>query len=202
MKGLVPAVHGAYVHGRRVHRLGDILAEVIPRDASVLDVGCGDGLLSRRIMDLRPDIDIRGIDVLVRKETHIPVEPFDGQTMPGPSGSVDIVLFVDVLHHTLDPLVLLREAGRVARQGVVIKDHTKDGILAGPTLRFMDFVGNAHHGVALPYNYWPRRRWMEVFEQLGWSAISWHDDLKLYPLLADMVFGRSLHFVARLELNA
>ena len=29
---------------------------------------------------------IRGIDVLVRKETHIPVEPFDGQTIPGPSG--------------------------------------------------------------------------------------------------------------------
>ena len=68
------------------------------------------------------------------------------------------------------PTVLLREAARVARQGVVIKDHTRDGILAGPILRFMDFVGNAHHGVALPYNYWPRRCWIGAFEELGLSS--------------------------------
>ncbi len=158
MNGLIPAMHGALVYHRRIRRLGEILAEVIPREASVLDVGCGDGLLSRRIKELRPDIDVRGIDVLVRRQTHIPVKAFDGATIPEPSGAVDIVLFVDVLHHTVDPNVLLREAARVARRGVVIKDHTQDRALAGPTLRFMDFVGNAHHGVALPYNYWPRRR--------------------------------------------
>ena len=46
-------------------------------------------------------------------------------------------MFVDVLLHTLDPMILLREAIRVARQTVVIKDHTLDGLLAGPTLRAM-----------------------------------------------------------------
>lgn len=199
MKGLIPAVHGAYVHGRRVRRLADLLADVIPRDVSVLDVGCGDGLLSRLIHELRPDIHMRGIDVLVRDDTHIPVEQFDGVTIPAPARSVDIVLFVDVLHHTVDPFILLREAVRVAARGVVIKDHTKNGFLAGSILRFMDYVGNAHHGVALPYNYWPLSSWKQAFRELGCRVTAWHDDLGLYPKPADLVFGRSLHFVARVE---
>jgi 2-polyprenyl-3-methyl-5-hydroxy-6-metoxy-1,4-benzoquinol methylase len=35
--------------------------------------------------------------------------------------SFDVVMFVDVLHHTKDPMVLLREARRVARRAIVVK---------------------------------------------------------------------------------
>jgi hypothetical protein len=86
----------------------------------------------------------------------------------------------------------------VARRAVVLKDHTADGVLAGPTLRFMDRVGNARHGVSLPYTYWPRRRWLEAFDELGLAVEGWDKDLGLYPAPASWVFGRSLHFVARL----
>ncbi|HWE36605.1 MAG TPA: methyltransferase domain-containing protein [Isosphaeraceae bacterium] len=200
--GLIDRVHDRHVHGRRVRVLCEHLAALVPAGASVLDVGCGDGLLARLLLDRRPDLDVRGIDVLVRPGTHVPVAPFDGRTIPEADGGVDVVLFVDVLHHTDDPTVLLREAARVARRAVVLKDHTRDGLLAGPTLRFMDDVGNARHGVALPHNYWPRRRWHEAFAALGLSVVAWRDDLGLYPRPADWVFGRSLHFVARLEPSA
>jgi SAM-dependent methyltransferase len=195
----VGRLHDDLVHTRRVRRLADLLAGCVPAGASVLDVGCGDGLLARHIQDLRPDVGLRGLDVLVREGTHIAVEPFDGQTIPAGDGAYDIVLFVDVLHHTDDPMVLLREAARVAARGVLIKDHTRDGLLAGPTLRFMDDVGNAHHGVRLPYNYWPKRRWLGAFAELGLTPTCWQDDLKLYPRPADWVFGRSLHFITLLE---
>lgn len=196
---LLERVHERYVFGRRVRKLAGHLAGLMPANASVLDVGCGDGLLDRLLLEQRPDLSLRGLDVLVRGRTHIPVEVFDGQSIPHAAGSVDVVLFVDVLHHTADPLVLLREAVRVARRAVVLKDHTADGFLAGPTLRFMDRVGNARHGVALPYNYWPRRRWQEAFRSLGWVVAAWHQDVDLYPWPASWVFGRSLHFLARLE---
>jgi hypothetical protein len=39
-------------------------------------------------------------------------------------------------------MILLREAARVAREAVVIKDHTKNGLAADATLRFMDRIGN------------------------------------------------------------
>jgi SAM-dependent methyltransferase len=142
---------------------------------------------------------VRGIDVLVREGTHIPVDPFDGSTLPYAEGAFDIVLFVDVLHHADDPMSLLREARRVARRAIVIKDHTNDRWLADPILRFMDAVGNERHGVRLPFNYWPKRKWMETFESLGLTLAAWKSDLRLYPLPADWIFGGSLHFVARLD---
>jgi SAM-dependent methyltransferase len=111
------------------------------------------------------------------------------------------VLFVDVLHHTDDPTVLLREAARVARRCLILKDHTRNGLLAGPTLAFMDWVGNARHGVALPYNYWPRQRWLTAAADLGLSILRWDDRLQLYPWWARWVFERKLHFVARMDIG-
>ncbi len=152
---LIDRVHSDYIFGRRVGVLTRHLAELMPKDAKTLDVGCGDGTIAHLLMQSRPDLTISGIDVLVRPQTHIPVVQFDGRHIPYEDDSFDAVMFVDVLHHTEDPLVLLREAARVARSAIVIKDHTMNGWLAEPTLRLMDYVGNAQHGVVLPYNYWP-----------------------------------------------
>jgi hypothetical protein len=95
-------------------------------------------------------------------------------------------------------MVLLREAARVARRAIVIKDHTLTGFLAGPTLRFMDWIGNARHGVELPYNYWTLKRWKAAFTELGVAVDVWITDVGLYPWPADLAFGRSLHFITRL----
>lgn len=193
------AVHRELVFNRRVRILSQLLAEQMPQGAKVLDVGCGDGTIALLVSQHRPDITITGVDVLVRETTAIPVDKFDGLTLPYDDGSFDVVMFCDVLHHTDDPAVLLREARRVASQAVVLKDHTMDGLLAGPTLRFMDWVGNAPHGVVLPYNYWPEGRWRKAFEDIGLAPRTWINRLDLYPGPAGWLFDRSLHFVARLE---
>ncbi len=108
-------------------------------------------------------------------------------------------MFVDVLHHMEDPLILLREAVRVARDGIALKDHTADGLFAFRTLRYMDKVGNARHGVVLPFNYWTRRQWDDAFRALGLKVVVWKKSLGLYPWPASWLFGRSLHFVAMVE---
>lgn len=191
-------IHDRFVFERRVHVLADRLVSLLPHGATLLDVGCGDGRIDALIQRQRPDLSIEGIDVLVRPETMIPVTPFDGQRIPFPDRSFDVVMFVDVLHHTDAPETLLAEAARVCRAAVLVKDHCADGFLAWPTLRFMDWVGNARHGVALPYNYWPERRWRASFDRLGLRAEGWMQELGLYPWPASMVFERGLHFAARL----
>lgn len=196
---VIAQIHGGYVFKRRVRVLSDEIAPLLPQNSEVLDVGCGDGLISKLIMEKRPDVRISGTDVLIRPETHIPVAQFDGHKIPHPDARFHTVLFVDVLHHTLDPMILLREAVRVARQEVVIKDHNRNGLLAGATLRFMDWVGNARHEVALPYNYWPKCKWSEAFSSLGLKVVSLKTKIGLYPWPASWVFGRRLHFVAKLR---
>jgi SAM-dependent methyltransferase len=195
---MVGALHEKLVFPRRVRVLADNLARLIPAGSRILDVGCGDGSIDRLILQERPDLTLEGIDVLVRPESRISIRPFDGSTIPHPDGSFDIVMFVDVLHHTGDPRVLLREAARVGRV-ILIKDHFREGLWAGPTLRFMDWVGNAHHGVALPYNYWTRAQWTAAFEELGLRVIEMKSSLGLYPHPASWFFDRTLHFVARLD---
>ena len=178
---LVDRLHGGYVHQRRIHVLGDHIVRLLPPDARVLDVGCGDGLLAHWIRQKRPDIEVSGIDVLVRNGTHIPVETFDGNTIPYEDASLDVVIFVDMLHHMEDPMVLLREGVRTARKSIVIKDHLLNGLWAGPTLRFMDRVGNMRHGVKLPYNYWSKQRWTEACKMLNVKIGAWTTDIELYP---------------------
>lgn len=197
---IIAQVHGGYVHGRRVSVLAHHIANLLPDQAHILDVGCGDGKLAALITELRPDVRIEGVDVLIREGTSFPVHHFDGNTLPFGDQSFDVVMFVDVLHHTDDPNVLLTEAARVTRNRVVIKDHCRDGLLAGPTLRFMDYVGNARYGVALPYNYWPLARWQAAWTKLGLKPAVWVDELGLYPVWANWIFGRKLHFVTALEI--
>ena len=194
-------IHGDLVHSRRVRQLCRHLSDLIPENAKVLDVGCGDGLLAGLIQKQRPDVDIRGIDIMVREKTHIRVAKFDGSVIPYEDNSFDVVTFVDVLHHTDDPNVLLREAARVAKGFIVLKDHTDDGFLSNPTLRFMDWVGNKPHGVVLPYNYWTESQWKKAFENLGIEILDWRNKLGLYPAFADVFFGRKLHMVARLKIK-
>lgn len=191
-------LHGSHVHPRRVRVLCRHLAPLFPPDASVLDVGCGDGLFAKMLLERRLDLRVAGIDVLVRSDPHIPVDSFDGRVIPRDDRSIDAVLLVDVLHHAEDPLGLLREAARVASQVVVIKDHTRQGLFAEMTLRLMDWVGNRRYGVALRYEYWSPSQWEDVFTQLGLIVQSRVTSLRLYPVPADWVFGRGLHFVAKL----
>lgn len=199
---LLETAHGAYVARRRARVIAARLAEVVPARAAVLDVGCGDGEIAWLLGQLRPDLRLTGVDVLVRGKTRVPVTGFDGRTLPFADGAFDAVMFVDVLHHCHEPLELLAEARRVSRRAVVIKDHSLQGFLAEPTLRFMDGVGNRRHGVALPYNYLRPAEWDEAFEQLNLAASQRIERLGLYPWPLSALFDRRLHFLVRLDVPA
>lgn len=195
-------LHESYGLGRRVRVLSHHLEALLPVNGHILDIGCGDGTLDRSLQTLRPDLRIEGIDVLVRPEAKIPVREFDGLVIPYPRDAFDCVVFVDVLHHSHDAIQLLREAKRVARSFIVIKDHRRNGFLAQQTLRFMDDVGNKRFGVNLPHHYWSQEQWNSAFSEVELDVVQWKQDLAIYPWPASLFFDRGLHFVAQLGVDS
>jgi SAM-dependent methyltransferase len=192
-------LHEKLVFNRRADVLSSWYARLMPKEARVLDVGCGDGLISALLNTKRPDVGVHGIDVLPRDHTRIGVEVFDGVHIPFENGAFDVVMFSDVLHHANEPMTLQREARRVASQSVIIKDHYRHGFAGAQRLRFMDWVGNARFGVALECNYWAERQWRATWQEIGLRPESLFTRLGLYPGPVDWVFGAQLHFIALLK---
>jgi ubiquinone/menaquinone biosynthesis C-methylase UbiE len=199
VKALLDRVHDDLVFQRRVRVLAAALGEMIPKGATVLDVGCGDGQISAEIMRQREGVAIRGIDILLRPKCYIPVTQFDGTTIPYKDAGFDVVMLVDVLHHATDPARLLAEATRVKSKYILIKDHVCKGILARATLRAMDWVGNYSKGVVLPYNYLSESEWSETYRKTNLRPVQSIGKLGLYPTPVNLLFERSLHMATLLE---
>lgn len=196
---LMGKTHGRLVHARRVSVIAEILAGMLEPGCKLLDVGCGDGKLATLLTERVAGIDVQGVEILPRADCAITCAKFDGTHLPFPDNSFDACLFVDVLHHTLDPLPVLRDACRVSRKFVLIKDHVANNSFDFSTLKFMDWVGNRPHGVVLPYNYMSSAKWKNVFDQLSLKEVRTDTDLPIYPFPFSLIFGRKLHFAAFLQ---
>ncbi|MBS1120756.1 MAG: Methyltransferase type 11 [Deltaproteobacteria bacterium] len=192
-------LHHKYVFQRRIDVLAKELAAHVPANSKVLDVGCGDGTISQLVMAQRPGVTYEGIDIMARPSCAIPFRTFDGLHIPHDDGSFDAVQFVDVLHHTNEIEPLVADAVRVSKRYVLIKDHLWENRLDFETLRFMDWVGNAPHGVKVIYNFKNEEFWRDLFDRLGLSIVTMNKRVPLYPFPFSALFGRGLHFVALLE---
>jgi SAM-dependent methyltransferase len=179
--------------------LAALLADLVPAGAAVLDVGCGDGTIGDLIKQMKPTALVRGLEVAPRPSCLIECAGFDGVSIPLSDASVDVCLFVDVLHHTANIAGLLREARRVTRRFVLIKDHLCESKFDRALLSFMDWVGNRAYGISLPYNYQSKAQWDQILSACGLRGVIWNQALPLYPLLLNRLFGRGLHFVGLCE---
>ena len=126
---------------------------------------------------------------------------YDGKTIPYEDNSFDTVMTIDVLHHTDNPMEIVKEMTRVSSKYIVIKDHIKTGFISYLKLRAMDYVGNAHYHVRLPYNYLTQKQWNEIFEANGLGVKEINYNLNLYKGLFHLLFDRKLHFTVKLQKN-
>lgn len=200
LRFLLRKFHQTFVQNRRQDGLAQHLARLAPPGKiRILDVGCGSGQIAANLQRRLPESEILGVDVLVRPETFIPVQAFDGAHLPFEDKSFDYVMLVDVLHHTDQPLEVLKECLRVARHGVWLKDHLCNSLWDRFRLRCLDFVGNWGHGVVLPYNYLSSLQWEQGFEQLRVTPRNWQSRLELYSPKLAWLLENHIHFVAHLE---
>ncbi len=97
-------------------------------DAVILDLGAGTGMASlafsnsgaKLVYALEPDPSHEiGRGAIARLAARMPIEILDasGESIPLPDSTVDIVYARQVLHHTRDLRLVLRECARVLRDG-------------------------------------------------------------------------------------
>jgi SAM-dependent methyltransferase len=118
----------AYPPGNLPHVTAHTLSYLRPAlepSWSVLDVGCGEGWVCAELaLEGR---EVAGVDIVdVRKAEVASFRLWNGECLPYPDESFDVVALVFVLHHVPNSLkpALLREARRVARQRVFILEDT------------------------------------------------------------------------------
>jgi ubiquinone/menaquinone biosynthesis C-methylase UbiE len=111
---------------RRIYRrLARDIADVAPKDAAVLDVGTGPGVLLAELARLRPDLRLTGIDLspdmvaAARKNVadRATVQVADVADLPFDDHSFDLVVSSLSLHHWDHPEAGAQELARVLREG-------------------------------------------------------------------------------------
>ncbi len=175
----------------RRQNLTRLLAPHLGKGETVLDVGSSCGRLAKQLME-KVDCRIEGIDICLQPHACIPVRQYDGQNIPFDADSFDGVMMVDMLHHTTHPEQVLREAARVSRRYLLIKDHywnTPADLLG---LQVSDYIGNAPYSIDLPYHYLKMTEWMQLIHRLG-LRVTDIDQFRYLPL------DPCRHVILRLE---
>ncbi len=91
---------------------------------SMLDLGCGDGLLLQMVGDkvnkkVGLDISPEALEKCHAKGIEAHSQSFD-DPLPYPDNSFEYVVLLDVLEHVYDPALLLKEAARVSSNYVIV----------------------------------------------------------------------------------
>lgn len=201
MSKLLQSLHNKYVFQRRIQVLSNEVASVLGDAKTVLDIGCGDGTISKLSAEKKGNVHFSGIDVMARPICAIDFKLFDGYTIPHPDNAFDACMFIDVLHHLDHIKEIIAEAKRVASKYIIIKDHLYKNQFDYDTLKFMDWVGNKPHSVEVIFNFKKEEFWKQLFEELGLEIVIFNKQIPLYPFPFNALFGRELHFVTLLKVK-
>jgi SAM-dependent methyltransferase len=112
----------------RLRVQAEALGDYLNQGDSVLDVGCGTGYLSAHVQEMygvRP----YAVDVVDFRQAEVPFQRFDGTSIPFPDKSFDHAVLSEVLHHSHNPMALLKECCRAARRSIILFEDMPDGRL-------------------------------------------------------------------------
>src|SRR3989344_4738516 len=146
-------IYDKYLSVIRINELIKRLKPLLKDSKNVLDVGCGNGRISKILMKENPNLYIKGIDVFNIENSQISYKIFDGKKIPYKKKSFDTIILIDVLHHTENIEELIKECIKVSKKYIIIKDHYYKNLIDYLILKIYDYIGNKPYNINLPYNF-------------------------------------------------
>jgi ubiquinone/menaquinone biosynthesis C-methylase UbiE len=143
----------------------DTYAGWFDKKGDILDVGCGDGILTYHLSkSFKRTIIGCDIDNFLVKPVKFKIMT-DKNTLPYPNKSFDIVMFNDVLHHTEynNQVKLLKEAIRISKKYIIIMEN-----LPCLSTYIFDFLLNKiyHPKMDVPFTFRNKNKWLNLFSDL------------------------------------
>ncbi len=142
----------------------------------VLDIGTGTGWIAEEIKK-RKNVDIVLLDVVDFNQTDLKVIIYDGKIIPFEDNSFDTVLLKFVLHHTENPLDILKEAKRVSKNNIIIFEDTYNSGLGKFLLCVLDYISNLPSFFVkpfaenMPFNFKKVSDWKNIFKGFNLEVI-------------------------------
>jgi 2-polyprenyl-3-methyl-5-hydroxy-6-metoxy-1,4-benzoquinol methylase len=152
------------------------LDELVARAApdSLLDVGCGEGLLVQRVAQRLPAARVVGVDLQEssiqtgwsrHEATNLEYRTMDGGTLPFADGEFDTVSAIELLEHVPDPEAMLAEMSRCARR------HLLASVPREPLWRALNVARGAYvaqlGNTPGHLNHWSRRSFIGMMRRHG-----------------------------------
>jgi 2-polyprenyl-3-methyl-5-hydroxy-6-metoxy-1,4-benzoquinol methylase len=152
------------------------LAELLERAApeSILDVGCGEGVLSARWAEQLGDRPVVGIDLQDpkleaewerRRRPNLQFRVMRAENLPFEAGQFDLAAAIEVLEHVPDPEHTVAEMARVARRHLLVS-VPREPLWRGLNLArgaYVQSLGNTPGHV----NHWSRRGFAQLLARHG-----------------------------------
>jgi SAM-dependent methyltransferase len=190
-----------------------IFDEVVGQFAgrTLLDVGCGNGLVSEMSQSYFDGIQMLDVVNYLSPDCALRfLESEDGKPLPIDQ-AFDTVFLLTVLHHSSNPLQLLKESWKATAKRLIIIEsvfgvHTQPSagvyhlasFQQSDQLAFavlVDWLYNRvlHDNIPVPYNFTTPDRWLEVFSECGMRVSC------VRNLGQDIEIAPELHFMFVLE---
>jgi ubiquinone/menaquinone biosynthesis C-methylase UbiE len=148
--------------------LEELFAQAAPR--SVLDVGCGEGVLTHKWAQRLGDGRVVGIDLedprlqaewAARQAPNLTYRAMKAENLPFADGEFALATAIEVLEHVPDPGHTVAEMARVARGGHLLVSVPREPLWRALNLArgaYLKDLGNTPGHV----NHWSRRSFVEL----------------------------------------
>jgi 2-polyprenyl-3-methyl-5-hydroxy-6-metoxy-1,4-benzoquinol methylase len=167
-------------------RLDGALLELEP--TALLDVGCGEGVVTERFAALLSHASVLGVDAdevalsadwMRRSRDNLAFQVASGYALPFAEDSYDVVCAIEVLEHVKRPSDVLEEMARVARRALIVSVPREpiwriSHLLAGRNIRSLgDTPGHINHWSSAAFCRLVARYGLveRVWKPFPWTAV-------------------------------
>lgn len=179
--------------GRRVDRLEKKLFKWLlkrfPNTHTLLEVGCGTGHFTRFFQS--QDLSAIGLDISpamlaeAKRQRSLSYILADAKYLPFASCTFDLVAFITTLEFLEDPVSAMREASRVAREGIIVGAINRRSWIGGEYRRQGGPVWEAAHLYTLRELIEMVKLSQRKVSTLFWKTTLW----KLWPWMLPLPHG-------------